>query len=525
MKLAFYCSLLLVGVCSYGQGSEFKLHENGLIYSDASIGKLKHIVDSLNLQFKACEIYKEFRALTQGKGHHFNLEGKKAAQAKEDLIAGMSYDDFREKYPKAVYDENLLIVKSDYIDYDGREMDYYQTPELQRDKSYKIDLVKSEKGHELGQWIFEYTDKTEYSDERLEAFYITSAFKARKLPQKYARLIQYSDCLVDTTAQVFVKNAKETGVRYRDSIPSKADAFNDYIEQVLKRPQFDYEKFETLLGFDTLDFEKPWKKAKLRKKERQAYEAKRKLVEAEYEVFSEKYEQWESQRLTRIDSLRNADPGFEFLLNAALNEAKITYASNDTFEEYVGRYVSAAEALELKRNRRVIGGCSMDNSPRIHAQNIAILSAETTKWEIFLRSHLDIMNDRFDRVSDGSWAYKDRQTYIRELEVLDINVPDLILGISLRVENPVENHYFGSIRRIGRALSETSANDLVETRMLDMIADDELDDFNRVLMYFLFDNYNYNLKDEIRKTANLEKLKKALSKMPDYVYARIDLKR
>jgi hypothetical protein len=65
----------------------------------------------------------------------------------------------------------------------------------------------------------------------------------------------------------------------------------------------------------------------------------------------------------------------------------ITYASNDTFEEYVARYVSAAEALELKRNRRVIGGCSMDNSPRIHAQNIAILSAETTKWEIFLRSH------------------------------------------------------------------------------------------------------------------------------------------
>jgi hypothetical protein len=192
----------------------------------------------------------------------------------------------------------------------------------------------------------------------------------------------------------------------------------------------------------------------------------------------------------------------------------ITYASNDTFEEYVARYVSAAEALELKRNRRVIGGCSMDNSPRIHAQNIAILSAETTKWEIFLRSHFDIMNDRFDRVSDGSWAYKDRQTYIRELEVLDINVPDLILGISLRVENPVENHYFGSIRRIGRALSETSANDLVETRMLDMIADYELDDFNRVLMYFLFDNYNYNLKDEIRKTANLEKLKKRFPKCP-----------
>jgi len=525
MKRAFYCSLLLVGVCSYGQGSEFKLHENGLIYSDASIGKLKHIVDSLNLKFKACEVYKEFRVLTQGKAHHFDLEGKKAAQAKNDLIAGMSYADFRKKYPKAAYDENLLVVKSTYIDYDGQEMDYYQTPELQRHKNYTIDFVKSEAGHQSGQWIYDYAAKTEYSEERLEAFYIIGELQAKKLPERYARLIQYSDCLVDTTAQVFVKNAKETGVRYRDSIPTKADAFNDYIEQVLKRPQFNTENFDILVGFDTIDFEKPWKKAKLSKKEKQQREAKRRLVEAQYKTFSERYEKWESERFTRIDSLKNADPGFMFLLNAALNEAKITYASNDTFEEYVARYVSAPEALELKRNRRVIGGCSMDNSPRIHAQNIAILSAETTKWEIFLRSHLDIMNDRFDRVSDGSWAYKDRQTYIRELEVLDINVPDLILGISLRVENPVENHYFGSIRRIGRALSETSANDLVETRMLDMIADYELDDFNRVLMYFLFDNYNYNLKDEIRKTANLEKLKKALSKMPDYVYARIDLKR
>jgi hypothetical protein len=255
----------------------------------------------------------------------------------------------------------------------------------------------------------------------------------------------------------------------------------------------------------------------------QQIEAKRKLVEAEYDIFRNKSQKWEAERLARVDSLKNADTGFIFLLNAALNEAKATHASNDTFEEYVERYVSAAEALDLKRNRRVVGGCSMDSRPRIHAQNIAILSAETTKWEIFLRSHLDIMNDRFDRVSDGSWAYQGRQTYIRELEVLDINVPDLILGISLRVENPVENHYFGSIRRVGRALSESTANDLVETRMLDMIADNELDDFNRVLMYFLFDNYNYNLKDEARKKANVQKLKTALAKMPDYVYTRIDL--
>ena len=50
----------------------------------------------------------------------------------------------------------------------------------------------------------------------------------------------------------------------------------------------------------------------------------------------------------------------------------------------------------------------MDNSPRIHALNIAKLSAETINWEVFLRAHLDIMKDKFERMSDGSYAFGGR---------------------------------------------------------------------------------------------------------------------
>ena len=163
----------------------------------------------------------------------------------------------------------------------------------------------------------------------------------------------------------------------------------------------------------------------------------------------------------------------------------------------------------------------MDSRPRIHALNIAMLSAETIKWEIFLRSHLNIMNDRFDRVSDGSYAQKERNTYIKEIEVLDINVLDLILGISLRIENPSKNHYFSSINRVGRALSESSNPESVETSILNMISDNELDDYNRILMYYLFDNYNYNLVDEKAKKLNQSKLQVAVATMPDYISSRI----
>lgn len=321
--------------------------------------------------------------------------------------------------------------------------------------------------------------------------------------------------MIDTTAQVFYDNAKDSGVRYMDTLPNKSRKFEEYVEKTLKKPTFSEVKLSLIYGFDEMAFDN-----KSKKKNKKDIVDKE-LAEKEYDIYQTDLQKWESLKLTRVDSLRVVDKKFDLMLNEALAEAKTNKTSDDEFEEYVGRYISKADELELKRNRRVIGGCSMDDSPRIHALNIAMLSAETTKWEIFLRSHLNIMNDRFDRVSDGSYAQGARDTYIKEIEVLDINVLDLILGISLRIENPSKNHYFSSINRVGRALSESANPELVEKSILDMIADSNLDDFNRVMMYYLFDNYTYSLKDENAKKINQSKLKVAVSKMPEYISSKI----
>ncbi len=180
-----------------------------------------------------------------------------------------------------------------------------------------------------------------------------------------------------------------------------------------------------------------------------------------------------------------------------------------------------AKLLDKMRSTRVVGGCSMDSRPREHAINIALLSAETFNWEVFLKSHLDIMNDRFERMSDGSYAWGQRNTYIKELEELNINVPDLILGISFRIENPALNHYYGSIGRVGRALSETKNRNEIEQAMLSIISDKELDTFNRLLFYFLFKNYNHYIKDETVKKDNNVKLATATKTLPDFVSERL----
>jgi len=80
-----YCITLLAlciapMVCSQSYG-EFKVHPNGLIYSPAAVGKLKHIVDSLNLKFKVCDFSKRFQSLPQAQGYYVTLEGTRCKEA------------------------------------------------------------------------------------------------------------------------------------------------------------------------------------------------------------------------------------------------------------------------------------------------------------------------------------------------------------------------------------------------------------------------------------------------------------
>ena len=490
---AFYtlAAILLYSVCL--AQSEFSTTDNGLIYSKEAVGKLKHIVDSLNLKFKVCES-KAFYAKLQGKADYIIVEGSAAKQAQKDIIAGISYPDFIKKYPEAIIYNDLVIGVYRYEDYQKNKIVSFDIIDLDESNAgYEV----SEKDFKEQRWYVSYYEPGKYNKEEANIFYFTEGFSSKIMNEKYSRLVQYSECLIDSTATVYLEKAKETGVRY-SSNKGKADSFMTYINKKTKRPVLDWD------GDDNITDEEADKK---------------------YEAYSVKMDEWEKTKLSAVDLLMKSDKKAQKLFREAVNattEGK--EIAGDEFEEYIARYDSKEHALYLKRNRRVIGGCSQDNSPRIHALNIAELAAETTKWDIFLRAHLDIMNDNFERVSDGSYAYAGRKTYIKELEVLDINVADLLLGICLRVENASENHYFGSIGRTGRALAESKDRDVIESEILKMIADNDLDDYNRVLMYYLFLNYNGNLEDETERKDNLERLRVAVAQMPDYIKNKIVIK-
>ncbi|WP_062696012.1 hypothetical protein [Chryseobacterium indologenes] len=179
--------------------------------------------------------------------------------------------------------------------------------------------------------------------------------------------------------------------------------------------------------------------------------------------------------------------------------------------------------LDELRSVEIIGGCSQDNSPRIQEIYMALLSAETANWEMFLRSHLDIVNDRFERVADSGYARARRGTYIKELETLNINVPDLLFGTAFRIENPVNNHYFGNVSRLGKAVAESKDVELFLSQLLSMIGDKNLDDYNRVASYFFYLNCNYHIKSKRERKINSMKLLEAIKRLPKYITDQIKI--
>jgi hypothetical protein len=484
MKHLKFC-LALMSVAGAAIGQEFKIHANGLMYSEQTMGQLSHIVDSLNLKYRYCERNKTYRSKEQARAHYVSLDKGKISEARKDLQRNIPFEEFIAKYPDATVEKELVVIKFHDTNNDDEEVVEYTTISFKGKFGHTISVadISGQYGKDLrDSWLVEYREKSRYSAEAVEAFYFLESFRSSVLPADYAAMVQYADCMVDTSKEIF-HYQKDDDPWARSELPPKARTFLDYTDSLSQRP--------VRTEGDTL--------------------------------YWNSYNAWNESRFVILDKEMAFNFELKKMFEEALKEVESKGGSDDKFEEYVWRYHSPAVALEMKRNRRVVGFCSMDNGPRIHAMNIAMLSAETVNWEVFLRAHLDIMNDNFQRVSDGSYAWKGRKTYIRELEELDINVHDLLLGIALRIENPGRFHYYGDIGRIGRAFAETETPDVLESRMLNMLRDNGLDDFNRILIYYLYRNYNYSLVDKTRQQTNRERLKETVQALPEYLSSKMML--
>lgn len=379
------------------QHSEFEIYSNHLMYPEETMINLRAIADDLNLKFLSCEMNPVHFASEHAFATMVKIEKQNIALALKDMNAKLPIDEFRLKYPKAKYLEHVLVYRSLYVNYEGQKTVYFKNFDLsgtpivisKYDPSFKTKNV-------AGLWV--YPDNNPTEKEAIHVFYFPENFQTPKLPQQYARMIAYADCMIDTTSAKLLEESEKG------------------------RPQLPQN----------------WRNLSRKKQE---------------------------------------------------------------------------ELLHKLRSARVYGMCSMDSSPRYHAMHIALLAAETERWDVFLKAHLDIMNDNFTRMSDGSYAWAQRKTYMKELESLNINLTELLMGICLLHDNPAEHHYFANISRIGRALSEASAREELENTILVAIRDSELDLINRIRMYFVYKQFVVHLPESERE-AHYQKLEAAIEYLP-----------
>lgn len=479
--IVFAVALILNAVCCAqppaNTRNEFSADGTGLMYPGSEMARLRKIVDSLNIRYKVCDQYRSYRSLPQAYSYYVEFSSKKnrltsilqSLENNEEFEAVvLKYKAFINKLDSA----DLLIMYKDHCDsatcfklLHGSPLEGYQNV-------YNEDSFSSQ--FRRGRWVYDYSPKDEYSEEySISARFIPGNFQQKQIPLEYSRLVEYVDCMIDTSAQIYLSR------NYEHPFDEEAQERKNSLYPLKRYLKNHYP--EVPLGSSVENF---------------------------------------SFIPENCDKLKNDNTFLELLFSAVDSVSKKSKPDYwlEAFTNALGFY---DKALLLKRSYTVMGMCSQDSRPREHARDIAILAAKSTSWDIFLRAHLDIMNDRFERMSDGSYAYDQRKTYLKELEELNLNVVDLMLGLTLRAQDLPENHYYGTIWRLGWALTESRERKRFEESAITMIKDDRLDDFNRGLIYILYASYLTRLDDQQEARSKINLLKKHRSEYPWFIQSSI----
>ena len=476
MKKICLIVLLLFANLILAQSGTISHNPNGLLYPDAALTMLKHIADSLQVQFQN-QPTATYNAVPQGYYVYIAANGRQSVSIKKDIDAGLGYAEIRAKYPDLDVLDSMYATRSTYTNYKKQKIFAISKEEqgspvgtkihFQVEKNINNNNVKSS-------WLYTYYTNADSTNQNIEACYITNPVELMPLKSSYARLVHYSEYFIGSN-NVYYDDAKRYDVEFLDEPGAEMVAFLDYANSRLGQP--DQGRYE-----------------------------------GDQEYYN-KWSTWQNDKWLQADKLYAVDNKFKKLLTQAYNNTPKGTTDSD-FEDYIWRYYSKQTALDYKRSRRIFGAPRVSLVPRLHIRDVAVLAAQVANWQVFMCAHLYIIDTDFGYPTTTNDLKTGRHTYVKELETLGINTGDLLIGMCLKINEATESHYYGNINDIGKILYEVKDRQNIAARLLFMIQDPELDIHNRIRMCYVFANYNYCTEDSAERTRNKQLLNEAMASIP-----------
>lgn len=455
------------------------------IYTQEAKQKLGKIVDSLNLRFKKQHLNKKYYARPQAKAHIIYTD-KNVTAIKKDIENNISFENFEKKYPNTIDAKDELIIKEIYYDeIDKGTNTNFEIKSLRfnyrNDNKYRKENTTNQNIQWKNKWVIgNFSDNTEYT--YLNAIYITEEFEGTAIPEEYGNMISYVDCMIDTNATIILANPKydeinPTNDKKTKKLKKLSNKFDRFTKQYKKKnpyPKLDNNKFKKSIPSDKLMCLEEIKKLS--------------TINDEY---SNSQNQWDKDKYIYIKS--NLAKEKDLVLKVYQdcienNDNTISYMEN-----YLNEILSGSQMLDLIRRRAIIyPDCGTDYRSVFHLQQIEYLTTETAQWDIFLRTHLDLMKNSL------YYAYnrriqKTEKRFIQVVESLNINLVELLIGSILKFEHSFNNHYFNDDRTIGIIFSVSKNKKKFEEQIYTMLADTKLDIYNRILIYHSFLRYLQNI--------------------------------
>lgn len=453
------------------------------MYPVSSIARLKPVADSLTAAYNNSPV-KQINSIWQGRARYIYAEGSSARKFKKAIDAGAGLDVLSKIDASALSARDYLVVRFTERK-KGQPVLRFEHFSLGAENHHELELTAEayQNYKDKRQGYFYRYEEGNGDNDYLAAFYFDTPMYSRPLPENYVHDVRYARTIINTGG-IYLDRERNNYLNH-----SKKEEWSRYANDKLRAAGYppnstpDNEESNTITTADG----------------------------REIEISAAK---WRELRRRGIDSLMKHDADFVRIFREAIVQADLFPGiSSNEFEDYVSRYDSKKKALRYKRSRH-------ENCSWQHNYRIAAMAAEIGDFKVFLRGHLEIMDKGLSKCEDDE-EIKDSGEYLKVLNDLGLEPSRLLLGAYLNIDVLPEEAFQSTTSSTAAWLFDASTNkEKTADTILAMIADPALDDFNRLLMSYIYGFYAVNFNDT-KRALYAVKHKAASATLPAYAQGNV----